>query len=84
MGCDIHLYTEALNTVNSVTKWRNVDLYKFDHWDNKYKIHHVSTDRSYDCFAALADVRNSGRIIPLSEPRGLPEDICDQGRILGG
>lgn len=78
MGCDIHLYTETLNTVNDVNAWRNVDLWEYDYYDNKYTIHHAFSDRSYDCFAALADVRNRGHIEPLSEPRGMPVDVCER------
>ncbi len=37
--------------------------------------------RDYTLFAILADVRNSGHITPISEPRGFPEDflvVCYQ------
>lgn len=79
MGCDIHLYTEAFKTVDGVTKWRNVDLYEYDYWEGEYRVKPVSYDRDYDCFAALANVRNrSGLIVPLAEPRGLPENICER------
>lgn len=78
MGCDIHLYTEALTTVHGVTKWRNADLYEYNYWDDDFAIKPVSYDRDYDCFAALANVRNgSGLIVPLAEPRGIPDDVCE-------
>lgn len=39
-----------------------------------YSRPHVS--RNYDFFAKLADVRNyNNEIIPLSDPKGLPEDV---------
>lgn len=33
--------------------------------------------RSYDLFAQIADVRNDGGIVPISEPRGLPGDVTE-------
>jgi hypothetical protein len=35
---------------------------------------HPSLRRNYRCFAKLADVRNSGDITPIAQPRGMPED----------
>jgi hypothetical protein len=61
MGCDIHAHTEV--KINGV-------------W------HHYSTlhiRASYALFSRMANVRNDmpgrGHIDPISEPRGLPEDI---------
>lgn len=31
--------------------------------------------RNYDLFAKLAGVRNYGDIVPISDPKGLPEDV---------
>ena len=31
--------------------------------------------RNYSLFAKLANVRNYGNIVPISEPKGLPEDV---------
>ena len=39
------------------------------HWARTYP------PRNYDMFALMAGVRNRGDITPLSEPRGLPDDI---------
>lgn len=42
--------------------------------------HHQSQGnffRSYDLFAMMADVRNEGNIAPISEPRGLPDDVTE-------
>lgn len=77
MGCDIHLYTEQLKTVNNVTAWLNVDLYEVDYCANGetgFDICEQYRGRSYDLFAALADVRNYGHITPMSQPNGLPAD----------
>lgn len=67
MGCDIHIYVEQ--RVNGV--WEQVS----DDIDN---------GRNYDLFSILADVRN-GRgfagvdtgdgYVPISEPKGMPEDV---------
>ncbi len=81
MGCDIHLYTEQLTTVDGQKVWRNVDLYEFDYYDNKYDVESVYENRSYDCFASLANVRNYDHIEPLSDPRGLPSDIHERTKI---
>lgn len=35
-------------------------------------------DRHYGMFAKLADVRNDWNIQPISEPRGIPEDITSE------
>jgi len=43
-----------------------------DYWTNYRTAFYRG--RNYDLFAKLADVRNSDRIIPLSEPRGVPID----------
>lgn len=40
--------------------------------------HHYSVlniGRHYDLFARMANVRNNGGIVPISEPRGIPNDI---------
>jgi len=71
MGCDIHPYVE----VRSNGKWEKSDV-------------NVPDDRNYWAFAKLANVRNGvgfagsdtgNTIVPISEPRGLPDDtsICE-------
>ncbi len=43
-----------------------------------YGWEHYSTSnigRNYNLFAKMADVRNDGSILPISYPRGVPEDI---------
>jgi hypothetical protein len=40
-----------------------------------YHYNHPKIDRYYELFARMANVRNNGSIEPISEPRGLPEDI---------
>lgn len=37
-------------------------------------------DRNYGVFAILANVRNYEDATPIAEPRGLPDDLCDELR----
>lgn len=49
------------------------------HWDHcKYALPEFFKSRDYAMFAVLADVRNDGDYIPISEPRGLPFDVTKQ------
>jgi hypothetical protein len=76
MGCDIHLYVERLVEGH----WQAVanpdepdsDQYRNWLWDG----------RSYRLFAILADVRNYDGLEPISEARGLPEDVSEPIRQL--
>ena len=76
MGCDIHMHVEKHNG----TAWVHVpkndpDHYDWSEWD---------LPRNYNLFGILANVRNGwgfagcdtgDRFKPISEPRGLPDDI---------
>jgi len=63
MGCDIHAYAEKKNA------------------DGKYELVGMSNDffawRQYGLFAFLAGVRNYSAITPISEPRGIPDDLSE-------
>lgn len=59
MGCDIHLFVEKK------TK---------DGWSCIYDEGKLYSNRSYSLFSILADVRNDGDFIPISEPKGIPDD----------
>lgn len=84
MGCDIHVYTEVLSTVNGEKIWRSADLYKLNHYFNvtdlddgepEYVVHPVYNSRNYELFGALAGVRVRLDDSPLlSEPKGIPGD----------
>jgi hypothetical protein len=64
MGCDIH--SRAERKVDG--KWEIINPgYEPFGW------------RDYRVFAFLAGVRNTFDIPPLSPPRGLPDDIADDG-----
>jgi hypothetical protein len=81
MGCDIHFYVERRDG----DKWVSCDEWvnEYDYWEVPYE-KQFYTQRNYDLFAILADVRN-GRgfggestgegFIPLAAPRGLPHDL---------
>jgi hypothetical protein len=86
MGCDIHLYTEALQTVNGKAKWVNVDNWRFNPWytngsdgESKMAVQSVYGNRNYDLFTLLAGVRDySGESKCIDEPRGIPSDVSPQ------
>jgi hypothetical protein len=59
MGCDIHYHVEVPNEQGV--------------WE-PYEEAQPFDGRSYALFGWLAGVRNYSAIVPLSEPRGLPED----------
>lgn len=96
MGCDIHLAVER-RTPNG---WERVlpppEVY--DPWlkeqaeketgDTRYYRERVKyvwfDDRNYNLFAVLANVRNYFGFVPISEPRGLPNDLSPALRKLSG
>ena len=79
IGCDIHICCERKNYEGD---WINCDHFKLnpyyegdDDEDQRWWIIPIFDDRNYELFATLADVRNRGYIKPISEPRGLPDDV---------
>jgi hypothetical protein len=94
MGCDIHVYTEKLNSNNH---WVNVDHWQLDEYYTEYS-HSEDDDpygpnthrwslcpvyrgRDYELFSTLAGVRKGFGAGPqFSEPRGLPDDVSDMVR----
>jgi hypothetical protein len=87
MGCDIHLYVERRNGQG----WESCDVWE----KSEYEPHemtvpygkHFYSDRSYDTFSILANVRNgygfagtdTGEgFVPIAAPRGLPDDLSPQ------
>lgn len=84
MGCDIHMYAEvrrdgvwcAASEFEQPTEGAKKLSYN-DFWN----------DRNYDTFAILGNVRNGsgfagcktgGGFVPLTDNRGLPEDLCEE------
>ena len=49
-----------------------------DEWHHYSELH---IKRFYDLFAYMANVRNTGQIIPISSPKGLPDDITAVTRL---
>jgi hypothetical protein len=62
MGCDIHSFAERKNQEGTYSEIKGIK--PFD-W------------RCYGTFAFLAGVRNYSDITPISEPRGIPDDISE-------
>ncbi len=75
MGTDIKLAIEYYTSYNGVKKWYNIDSFIVDYYSNEFEHSPLFRERDYDLFAALADVRNRGFVIPMSQPRGLPDDL---------
>lgn len=85
MGCDIHLFAEK----KVGEKWISIDKYTknpdFGEDDNREFIiereNRIYSGRNYNLFCALAGVRSfhfEGDPSIVSEPKGLPEDCCDE------
>jgi len=80
MGCDIHLYTEKIKSVNGVDKWVNCDHWKLnpyfgdDEYEPELELISLYSGRNYNLFGVLAGVRGGYEICP---PRGLPDDVSD-------
>lgn len=88
MGCDIHFYVEAKKN----DKWESADTWVVDtDYDEPRKTvpykQAFYSGRNYNLFAILADVRNGrgfagcdtgDRFNPISEPKGLPEDVSPE------
>ncbi len=90
MGCDIHLFIEHWSNKpdkfpfrrkssmrdRNISEILNIDLeYR---WVGESDFSDYDFNRSYYIFSILANVRNNpSNIIPISEPRGIPEDASD-------
>jgi hypothetical protein len=74
---------QIIEGVNLTEKWVSADSWSKDGpiWKN----HEVFYSRNYYLFSILADVRNSGDVQPICDPRGIPDDassgymyMCDR------
>lgn len=82
MGADIHVRVEYQPFVDG--QWHDGDFYKRNPYYGKdghddeleFEREGICEERDYFRFALLADVRNDGRIRPISEPKGVPVDAC--------
>ena len=75
MGCDIHM---CLEFQLSSGKWRNCNLYEKDIYESGYSMVSTTNHRNYDLFAALCGVRNRYEVDPVSNPKGLPNDMAEE------
>ena len=63
---------EIINDKSLTERWVSADRWKKD---GKNWVHEeVFWSRNYYLFSILADVRNSGDVQPICEPRGVPKD----------
>jgi hypothetical protein len=68
MGCDIHIIGEKRYV------WEREGERKPNKWE-VFRVPGVFQRRYYGFYAHLAGVRNSFDVRPVSEPRGLPDDV---------
>lgn len=96
MGCDIHMVAQ----VRECGQWKTVQWPNewFGKWDDEPEMTaRAYSDRNYDVFAILADVRNGvgfagietgGGFVPIAPYRGFPRDFvvhedCHEGVSMG-
>lgn len=88
MGCDIHPILERRwkDERTGKTKWVGIKEYGYTYADvwiggkeiaKNYLVRDRAKERNYELFAKLAGVRGEG-----PDPRGMPDDISDMGRML--
>lgn len=86
MGCDIHMYVEyKRKNREKQYVWVHGDYFKpnpfyssKDKNESQFERMELCGNRNYSLFSTLAGVRDySGLMVPVSEPKGLPQDICD-------
>lgn len=75
MGCDIHVFLEKKDG----DKWLAVQGPNpyYGKWDGESELTlegWLFDGRNYNLFSILADVRNNCGAVPISMPRGVPED----------
>lgn len=83
MGCDIHCYAEVFVS----GAWKKVDeIFPCPEWkkasSGKLLCDNPISDRNYSLFGFLADVRNVYNVPVLKGPRGLPEDVSKEVKLL--
>lgn len=84
MGCDIHVRLEIKRTINGEKKWVTADYFsknplyeEGDEFGREYEVVSIYSDRNYSLFSLLAGVRNYGDNVPISEPKGVPDDCSE-------
>ena len=86
MGCDIHCFVEVRDRNK---KWKKVTGFTNDYYNSsdpycsseEYKdSDNILMERNYWEFAVLAGVRNHDGIEPISDPKGVPDNVSDEIR----
>lgn len=89
MGCDIHLHVEIKNEAG---QWVSADTWEDEYDEGYLSVPYEKwfyRSRNYSLFGMLANVRNgvgfagvvTGKpVVPLAEPRGLPENVSEAVR----
>ena len=87
MGCDIHVFVESrARRDDDDGTWYNRDHFTINYGYEvgrefelgaMYEQVPIYNNRNYDLFALLAGVRSSSNIVPIDEPRGIPDDVCE-------
>ena len=94
MGCDIHIWVEKRDTMLPLpevqelrivgqkypTPWKKVEPRFPSEWADGGFTDGPFDWRQYGMYTFLAGVRNYGQVIPISRPRGLPEDVSEGAR----
>lgn len=81
MGCDIHTHVEYQNREG---EWICGDLFKLNIYfsgncpyeSDPYSCVEICGSRNYSLFSVLANVRNYDDIPYISDPKGIPDDVC--------
>jgi hypothetical protein len=80
MGCDIHTRIEY--KYNKEESWTCGDYFKknryFPEEGRELEVVDIYSDRNYELFATLADVRNYSKNKTIAKPRGIPKDACKE------
>ncbi len=80
MGCDVHIHIER-----KIHNNKHIDItnyaFSVEHAVRMERVHYFHANdqaisrRDYHLFAQLAGVRNYGNLAPITEPKGLPDDV---------
>lgn len=85
MGCDIHLMVEARGYMLGPSHWFNVDDWRRNPYageedEPELLVNPIYTQRDYELFSFLADVRNYGHNPSFGFDCGFPKDACKHTR----
>lgn len=75
MGCDIHMHVEYKDDRRTGGVWANGNFYSKD--EDGYHLVEFHSNRNYELFAILADVRNYDHVKCIAYPKGFPVDATE-------